>query len=99
MDAEDFERLFAYDADGRLDTATDQRGFETDYDYGFAGQLLGSDLPDGASISQSIFRDLGLADLSIGQGTPSNPAPLRPPRRPGDHRHRRQRQPHPHQAG
>jgi len=62
---------------GFLLTATDPRGYDTDYNYGFAGQMLGADLPDGASVSQSIFRDLGLADL--GEGTPSNPAPYARP--------------------
>ena len=79
LDPEEAQQEFAYLASGLMETATDQRGFDTDYDYGFAGQLIGADLPDGASISQSIFRDLGLANLDLGEGTPANPSPYARP--------------------
>ena len=69
-------RQFAYDSNSRLIFGTSERGFTTGYDYGFAGQYLGSDLPDGSSIALDISRDLGLADLGIGLGTQANPAPF-----------------------
>ena len=36
---------YAYDARGRLTAVTNQRGFATTHDYGFAGQFTGSGFP------------------------------------------------------
>ena len=79
LDPEEAQQEFAYLASGLMETSTDQRQNDTDYDYGFAGQFLGADLPDGSSVTQSIFRDLGLANLDLGEGTPANPSPYARP--------------------
>jgi len=70
------EIAYAHDPEHHITAVTDQRQFSTTYDYGFAGQYLGSGFPDGSSVAASIAKDLGLADLGLGIGTESNPAPF-----------------------
>ena len=75
-DPDNSVRQFAYDSNSRLIFGTSERGFTTSTNYGFAGQYIGSGFPDGSSIALDISRDLGLADLGIGLGTESDPAPF-----------------------
>ena len=75
-DAETQPSFYAYDDAGRIESFTNERGFDTTYDYGFAGQFAEAGFPDNTSISLSISKSLGLADLGIGLGTEGNPAPF-----------------------
>ena len=74
-DAGGNEWRYAYDADSKLSAFASARGFVTSFDYGFAGQYLGTSYPDGASITASIAGDLGLTDLESAFGTEATPEP------------------------
>ncbi len=74
-DAEGNEWRYAYDANSKLSAFASARGFVTTVDYGFAGQYLGTNNPDGTSVSASIAGTLGLAQFDIGLGTEVNPQP------------------------
>ncbi len=75
VEVDDSLRRYFYDQNQRMIAEASQRGFVTEHDYGAAGQWIGTDLPDGASISATISDSLGLADF----GTTENPQPYAVP--------------------
>jgi RHS repeat-associated protein len=74
-DAGGNEWRYAYDANSKLSAFASARGFVTTVDYGFAGQYLGTNNPDGTSITASIAGDIGLTDFELGLGTEATPEP------------------------
>ncbi|MBI2359071.1 MAG: RHS repeat protein, partial [Deltaproteobacteria bacterium] len=67
---------YAYDDKGHATQATDERGNGTTYTYDFAGRFAQSTRATGETRALSSSKLQGLADVSGGQGTPTNPAPV-----------------------
>ncbi|MCK4866502.1 MAG: VCBS repeat-containing protein, partial [Alphaproteobacteria bacterium] len=59
---------YAYDGDSRLSAFASARGFVTGFDYGSAGQYLGTSNPDGTSVTASVTGSLGLVDPGLATG-------------------------------
>jgi RHS repeat-associated protein len=75
-DPDGSQRLFAYDDRFRLESQVSKRGFTTRYEYDFAGRHMRSILPDGTSRELTPAQIAGLANVSTGEGTATNPAPF-----------------------
>ena len=69
------EREFTYQQH-RMVSQTDERDFTTTYQYDAVGRLERSFWPDGSERATSNAQSVGLVDLSSGQGTEANPAPV-----------------------
>ncbi|HEV8719169.1 MAG TPA: tandem-95 repeat protein [Candidatus Binatia bacterium] len=67
---------YAYDAIGRMTRATDELGNSTTYGYDFAGRFAQSTRPGGETRSLVSAKLQGLPNAGIGQGSPTNPAPI-----------------------
>jgi RHS repeat-associated protein len=67
---------YAYDSKQHITQATDERGNSTTYAYYFAGRFSQSTKPTGETRALTSSKLQGLADISAGQGTPTNPAPV-----------------------
>lgn len=67
---------YAYDSKQHITQATDERGNSTTYAYDFAGRFSQSTKPTGETRALTSSKLQGLADISAGQGTPTNPAPV-----------------------
>ena len=67
---------YAYDAIGRMTRATDELGNSTTYVYDFAGRFAQSTRPGGETRSLVSAKLQGLPNAGIGQGSPTNPAPI-----------------------
>ena len=67
---------YAYDGKGHVTQATDERGQSTTYAYDFAGRFAQSTRPTGETRALVSSKLRGLVDTAVGQGTPTNPAPI-----------------------
>ncbi len=67
---------YAYDSKQHITQATDERGNSTTYAYDYAGRFSQSTKPTGETRALTSSKLQGLADISAGQGTPTNPAPV-----------------------
>ncbi|MFC1664428.1 LamG-like jellyroll fold domain-containing protein [Pseudomonadota bacterium] len=69
-------KSFGYDQRHLMTTETDERGFVSQRTFDFAGRFQRGIRADGSTRSMINMKTKGLVDISSGQGTISNPAPI-----------------------
>lgn len=72
-------RQFAYDERHRMISQISKRGFETTYEYNFAGRNIGVRRTDGSLARIQPGQLVGVIDPTKGIGGVANPAPFRVP--------------------
>lgn len=76
IDPDTTERVFMYDPNNLVVLQRSKRGFDTLYEYDFAGRFKRSIRPDGSTRQLISSETIALIDVESGLGTKTNPAPL-----------------------